>query len=64
MKYIDFQTNFSKQSKDTAINDLTSQLYINSKICQTKFAAYNNALCWLKLGILFLLAAFILLLFI
>jgi hypothetical protein len=64
MRYIDFQTNFSKQSKDTAINDLTSQLYINSKICQTKFAAYNNALCWLKLGILFLLAAFILLLFI
>ncbi len=62
MKYIDFEANFSKQSKDTAINDLTSQLYINSKICQTKFTAYNNALCWLKWGILFLLATFILLL--
>lgn len=67
MKYIDFETNFSQQSKDTAINDLTSQLYINSRICQTKFAAYDNALCWLKWGILFLLATlatFILLLFI
>lgn len=64
MKYIDFEANFSKQSKDTAINDITSQLYINSKICQTKFVAYNNALCWLKRGILFLLATFILLLFV
>ena len=59
-----YEANFSKQSKDTAINDLTSQLYINSKICQTKFVAYNNALCWLKWSILFLLATFILLLFI
>ena len=64
MEYIDFETNFSKQSEDTAINDLTSQLYINSKICQNKFTYYNNALYWLKWGILFLLATFILLLFI
>lgn len=62
MKYWSYKTALHNQSADAAINDLISQLYINSKICQTKFTAYNNALCWLKWGILFLLATFILLL--
>lgn len=27
-------------------DDLTSQIYINSKICATKFAQYKKALRW------------------
>lgn len=64
MTYSECNKGFRSQTKSNEIDDLISQLYINSKICQTKFDAYNKALCYLKLGVLFLLATFITLLLI
>lgn len=44
-------------------NDLTSQIYVNSKICNAKFAKYKTALKLTLIAMPLLAAAFVLLLF-
>lgn len=42
------------QTKESNFNDLLSQIYINSKICNSKFKNYNNGLNYAILSILLL----------
>ena len=41
MKYNDFQKRCIAQSEDSYLNDLCSQIYCNSKICNDKFENYK-----------------------
>lgn len=60
----EFKQKMHKQSKKSIIDDYTSQLYIDAKICSKKFEYYNNALKWLKRGLLSFLVTFFLLIYI
>lgn len=62
MEYEEYRRALQKLSKRKSVNDLMSQLYINSKICTIKFESYNKALHYLRWGIPALLLTFILLL--
>ena len=42
------------QTKESNFNDLLSQIYINSKICNSKFKNYNSGLNYAILSILLL----------
>lgn len=50
-KYIDFVNDQKDLSEEEINNQIDSQIFINSKICQTKFKHYNMALkyCYLSL---------------
>lgn len=52
--YEDFKNNMINQTKESNFNDLLSQIYINSKICNSKFKNYNNGLNYAILSILLL----------
>ena len=43
-KYDDFKSRIKNQTEESNINDLLSQVYINSKICNKKFQNYNQGL--------------------
>lgn len=62
--FTDFKHKIYKQSKRSMIDDYISQLHINAKICSKKFEYYNNALKWLKRGLLSFLVTFFLLIYI
>ena len=64
MEYKVCKKSLRNQSEEEIINDLMSQLYVNSKICAIKFESYNKALRYLRWGIPALLVTFILLLLI
>lgn len=51
-KYVDFVSDQPNTTSSTTIldNDIDSQIFINSKICQLKFKYYNLALKYCSLG--------------
>lgn len=55
-KYVDFVNDQKNLSEEEINNQIDSQIFINSKICQTKFKHYNIALkyCCLSLIPLFI----------
>nr|WP_279287904.1 Pycsar system effector family protein [[Eubacterium] tenue] len=42
--YEDFSNSINNETENDIIKDITSQIYINSKICTTKFENYNKGL--------------------
>ncbi|KGJ49813.1 hypothetical protein KD33_07710 [Clostridium sp. NCR] len=42
--YEDFSNSVNNETENDIIKDITSQIYINSKICTTKFKNYNKGL--------------------
>jgi hypothetical protein len=56
LKYMDFKKEINDANENTEMDDLTSQIFINSKICKKKFDHYNNAIkSFQKLLVLFLI---------
>ena len=43
-RYIDFKNEVTNINENDLINDITSQIFINSKICNKKFKNYNNGI--------------------
>ncbi|MCH8491505.1 MAG: hypothetical protein LAT81_16495 [Oceanicaulis sp.] len=43
----DFENQITIEDEPTYLNDLYSQIYINSKIVDTKFKHYNKSLVWM-----------------
>lgn len=55
-----FKTRFDSVDKDTLLNDLLSQIYLNSCICEIKFKRYKKGLFFSILGVfIFILLALI-----
>ncbi len=46
----EFRNDYSKMSLSKKLNDLLSQIYINSKIADTKYKKYNCGLRWTIIG--------------
>ena len=44
MNYSSYKEKCEKESKGQLINDINSQIYINSKICDYKFKLYNYSI--------------------
>ncbi|WP_368065451.1 Pycsar system effector family protein [Phascolarctobacterium faecium] len=55
-----FKTRFDSVDKDTLLNDLLSQIYLNSCICEIKFKRYKKGFFFSVLGVfIFILLALI-----
>jgi hypothetical protein len=46
-RYSDFETQTNSENDDILLNDLNSQIYINSNIAKSKFNHYNKSVIWL-----------------
>lgn len=54
--YIDFKREVLNLNKQAYLNDLLSQIYINSKIAQKKYENYNKGIKWTILGFVIFIA--------
>ena len=54
MEYDEFMNKSKKQNDESKLNDIYSQIYINSKICNKKFENYNLGLDLAKTSIVLL----------
>jgi hypothetical protein len=54
--FLDFESESNNEDEPNFLNDINSQVYINSKIVDQKFKHYNKSLFWMfiSLGILIL----------
>ncbi|PAL04094.1 Pycsar system effector family protein [Peribacillus simplex] len=55
-RYVDFKDSLDAETEETILNDLSSQVYINSKITKRKFEIYNNGIKALSISIILLVA--------
>lgn len=44
--YLDFETQTNSENDDTFLQDLNSQIFINSNIADSKFKHYNRSIIW------------------
>ncbi len=51
-KYEDFKKNFLEDTSEEILNDILSQVYINSSIAQTKHRHYNKSLLWIGISVI------------
>lgn len=51
-KYEDFKKNFLEDTSEEILNDILSQVYINSSIAQTKHKHYNKSLLWIGISVI------------
>lgn len=54
--YLDFKREVLNLNKQAYLNDLLSQIYINSKIAQKKYENYNKGIKWTILGFVMFIA--------
>lgn len=54
-QYVDYKKRVDSLDEETMINDLQSQVYINSKITKEKFIIYNKGVRFLSVGIVLLI---------
>jgi hypothetical protein len=54
-RYQDFKDDLEKATNGEMLNDVQSQVYINSKITKTKFEIYNKGVKALSIGIILLI---------
>lgn len=57
--YTDFKMSLDKETDDDIIDDILNQVYINSKICVSKFINFKSGLKYSLLGIILFIALFI-----
>lgn len=62
-QYSDFKNRILEEKENNTINDIVSQIYINSERCSEKFSEYNKGLCWLKMVLVVLVLFLITVLF-
>ncbi len=62
-KYSVFKENYLSREEDDVRDDLLSQIYINAKICDTKFNKYNNGLNFTMSFLIMYLLSSVLILF-
>lgn len=60
LKLYDFKTQRKNATEDERIDELISQLYVNSLICNKKYGHYKTALVLFLLGFIFLMVGFVL----
>lgn len=58
-KYLDYKNKLQNLSHDEMMNDITSQIYINSCICGEKYSNYKAGLKWTIIGFCGFLALWI-----
>ncbi|WP_455543543.1 hypothetical protein [Intestinibacter sp.] len=51
-KYSDFYKNIRSLDKDNLMKDISSQIFINSKICTEKFENYNKGVKYISISII------------
>jgi hypothetical protein len=49
--YNDFKSNTLSETEEDILEDVLSQIYINSKRCQEKFDDYNKSIKFIRIGI-------------
>lgn len=52
VSYSDFKTSISTETDEDKLEDVLSQIYINSRRCQEKFDDYNKSIKFIRLGII------------
>lgn len=57
--YKDFYHDMTTQSKEDYLNDLISQIYINSKIAADKYLKYNRGIKWTFIGFIAFILIFV-----
>lgn len=62
--FLDFKKNFHQQTEESLLNDLLSQVHINSSICTQKFNSYNKGVKYLVFSTISFILVNILFLFI
>ncbi|WP_027204973.1 hypothetical protein [Butyrivibrio fibrisolvens] len=55
-KYKEYKSDFLKNTPEERLNDILSQVYINSSIAKLKHKQYNNSLLWMGISVIATLA--------
>lgn len=58
-KYVEFKEKILKESSEDEIEDLISQIYINAKICSTKFKFYQKGIRYTFIGVAGILTMYV-----
>lgn len=62
--FLDFKKSFEQQTEESLLNDLLSQVHINSSICNQKFKSYNKGVKYLVFSTISFILVNILFLFV
>ena len=62
--FLDFKKSFHQQTEESLLNDLLSQVHINSSICNQKFKSYNKGVKYLVFSTISFILVNILFLFV